>query len=146
MPCLYTIYPDLNLAVIANAGLVTLKEIITVIDQIEAHPDWNGSMNELDDFSQVRDVEFSTEDAAQLASLVTGVLERNDPKKRNAILAPDARSRALADHLHHAMENSPSLQGVIFETLEEALKYLGIDSDQDVARIAADMDAMANQS
>lgn len=146
MPCTFSIYPDLNLLVVVNAGQVTLAEALAVTDSIENHPDWNGAINELDDYSRVTGIEFSEERARQLATLTRGVLERNYPRKRNALVAPDARTGELAGFLLDEIKASRVLQGDVFATVPDALRYLGVESDLDVARVAADIDAMAFQS
>lgn len=124
MPATYTIDPEKRVVLSAARGVFTMEDALMQINQLLADPRFNSGYGQLLDFSEVATVNLTPSQIKRLA-------EYNlfSPSSRRAFVSPTPLLYSLA-RMYAARREMQGDTGIaIFETLQEARTWLGLDPE-----------------
>ena len=137
MPVGYQIYPERNLIKKTFSGRVTTREVLKILDDIEADIDYREGMMELDDLCAVTDLDITATEIAHFADLVTGLNTGKRHPSRKAVLAPHGPARVAAHGFRKLVEGAEGFDVEVFDDMAKALAYLRIGHDDKFSRSLA---------
>lgn len=129
LPCTYQIYRQAGLLRKVFSGTLTARPILHMIDQIESDPSYKEGMAQLIDMTAVTNFAVTISEIAHFADLVIGLNAREGKHLRIALLVSNASGRAGAFAYCRMLEGKTTISAEPFETLPEALAFLGISND-----------------
>lgn len=130
MPVFYHIFEPLDLVEIRFAGALTTQEMLRVIDRLDDDPAYHPHILEMGDFTPLESLQISSADLANLTGLLDGMYRRSYRAKRVAQIAPTMPGRGVAEVYAAGMAANPNLQVEIFDTRQDALRFLGLLPDE----------------
>jgi hypothetical protein len=119
MPALYKIDKERRLVMTTGAGILTMAESLAHQNKLANDSDFDPSFSQLMDFTQVTQIELSTNDIRRLA-------QRSifSPQSRRAFIVPSATAYGLA-RMFEILREAAGEHGIgVFRSLEEALDWI----------------------
>ena len=125
MPCRYEIFSDINLVRITCTGRLTRDDLITLLDELDNHPDFHPNIDDLIDLREVTEIDISPDVGANLLDLMVGVTLRAKRAKRIAILVSSETARESAAKFREAMRRISGIKIGLFDSPRAAVEFLG---------------------
>jgi hypothetical protein len=132
MPIEYWVYPERRLVIAKGRGIVTDEDVFGYQRDVSASSEVN-AYDELIDMSQVEHIPIpSTERIRELAKLAASG-DTHGSNSRLAILATGKLTYALGHiyEIYRRLEKQSTMQVGVFQSLEQALTFLGISGPLD---------------
>lgn len=125
MVCSFRVLQDEDLLLARFAAMITVDDVLKMVDGIDSDPMYRDGMSELYDMRAITSVAISPQEIYELGQLVKGLYMRRQSPCRTAIWAPTEVSFENASLYASGFANSEHRFGV-YETLEECLEFLGV--------------------
>lgn len=135
MPCTYQTFARQNLLAKRYYGDLETRCVLKLLDAIELDPSYIEGMCEIDDLRTIESFAIPEGDIGGLADLIQGIHQRRRQPRLKAVVTCREDVRAAAKYYAHQVENLPAVRVGIFDTIAEAMRFLGIDDPELVANL-----------
>ena len=128
MPLRYKIVEGKKLVYVIGTGMVTFYELMHHIEKLSQDPNYNAPMKKLIDYRQIKYLDLSMQEqevfAQKKAEFNTSYIG-----EKCAIVVPTDVGFGIA-RIHGALMDDSNIDTMVFRDVNEALNWLGIDSDE----------------
>ena len=126
MPCTYRIESGLNLVIKVYWGRVRYTDVLNMLDAMEDDPVFRDGMMELDDLSDVTDLDISKAEVSRFADLIKGLSTRRRRPTKKAVVTRSDAVRMAARNFTEDVGEGAMLRVGVFDSIDDALAFLGV--------------------
>ncbi|KNG94340.1 hypothetical protein [Pseudaestuariivita atlantica] len=106
-------------------GILTLREMLGLLDEVDADPEYDFDVNEFDDFTELQKIAMSPAEILKLVQLMIALYRRRDSDKLNAIIAPPwIVAKAISVFARVAVEGGVKVK--VVESFDEGFAFLSL--------------------
>ena len=122
----FRIVPEAGCTLMRFSGRVGMSRMVEVFEAYLADPAFDGAYHLLMDLTGSACEESAYNDALRLAHRLRPFYERRAATSRTAVCAPDDTAFGMARMFQGATEGQRPFETGVFQTVEEALRFLDI--------------------